>query len=171
MRILSWYKDTKIHVHVPYKSSAIIPNCELYPCQLSSWLSTILVSGKLYVILPEASLGLRVMSLPASVCMCFRLCPFKLGSPNLDHRLRPVVFSGVIDLDLQGQICQSQNLPHFELVRVITPNLDQRCKVLWLRSLLFWGLIELNDYFIHSWTIFRQSYDCIDASEQHWIYE
>ena len=67
--------------------------------------------------------------------------PFKLGSPNLDHRckrpwLRSLLFLGVIDLDLQGQIqLQSQNLPHFELVRAIThhpfklgpPNLDQRC--------------------------------------------
>ena len=35
--------------------------------------------------------------------------PFKLGSPNLDHRckrpwLRSLLFWGVIDLDLQGQI-------------------------------------------------------------------
>ena len=67
--------------------------------------------------------------------------PFELGSPNLDHRckrpwLRSLLFLGVIDPDLQGQILlQSQNLPHFELVRLIThhpfklgpPNLDQRC--------------------------------------------
>ena len=35
--------------------------------------------------------------------------PFKLGSPNLEHRckrpwLRSLLFCGVIDLDLQGQI-------------------------------------------------------------------
>ena len=79
--------------------------------------------------LPEASFGLRVLSLPASVCVSVRpsvrpsvrLCgnhllvraithhPFKLGSPNLDHRckipwLRSLLFCGVIDLDLQGQI-------------------------------------------------------------------
>ena len=52
-------------------------------------------------ILPESSFGLRVLSLPASVCLCVRpsvcVCgkhllvraithyPFKLGSPNLDH--------------------------------------------------------------------------------------
>ena len=67
--------------------------------------------------------------------------PFKLGSPNLDHRckrpwLRSLLVLGVIDLDLQGQIyLQSQYLPHFELFRAIThhpfklgpPNLDQRC--------------------------------------------
>ena len=97
--------------------------------------------------------------------------PFKLGSPNLKHRCqRPWLRSlflfilfffflggggggGVIDLYLQGQIyLQSQNLPHFELVRAIThhpikqgpPNLDQRCRIPWLRSLLFWGLIELD---------------------------
>ena len=56
-----------------------------------------------------------------SVCVCVSLCvnhllvraitrdPFKLGSPNLDQRckrpwLRSLLFLGVIDLDLQGQI-------------------------------------------------------------------
>ena len=48
--------------------------------------------------------------------------PFKLGSPNLDRRckrtwLRSLLFCGVIDGDLQGQIeLESQNLPHFWLV-------------------------------------------------------
>ena len=83
---------------------------------------------------------------------------FKLGSPNLNHRCkRPwfmsVLFWGVIDLYLQGQIyLRSQNLPHFELVRPIThhpfklgpPNLHQMFRIPWLRSLLFWGLIELD---------------------------
>ena len=65
----------------------------------------------------------------------------------------PIVL-GVIDLDLQGQIeYQSQNLPHFELVRTIThypfklgssPNLEQRDKIAWLRSLLFWVAIDLD---------------------------
>ena len=75
--------------------------------------------------LPEASYGLRVLSLPASVCVCVCMCvcvsvnhefvraithhPFKLRSPNLDHRckrpwLRSLLFWGVIDLDLQGRI-------------------------------------------------------------------
>ena len=65
--------------------------------------------------LPEASFGLRVLSLPASVCVSVRptvrVCgnhllvraithhPFKLGSPNLDHRckrpwLKPYCFGG-----------------------------------------------------------------------------
>ena len=69
----------------------------------------------------EASFGLRVLSLPASVCVCVRLCVnhllvraitrdlFKLGSPNLDQKckrpwLRSLLFCGLIDLDLQGQI-------------------------------------------------------------------
>ena len=107
-------------------------------------------------------------------CRCLRLCvslcvnhllvraitrdPFKLGSPNLKHSckrpwLRSLLFWGGIDLYLQGQIyLQSQNLPHFELVRAITrhpfklgpPNLDQRCKIPWLGYLLFWGFIELD---------------------------
>ena len=66
--------------------------------------------------LPEASIGLRVLSLPASVrpsvtkfVRAITHHPFKLGSPNLDHRckrpwLRSLLFLGVIDLDLQGQI-------------------------------------------------------------------
>ena len=64
---------------------------------------------------------LRVLSLPASVCVCVRPCvnhelvraithdPYQLGSPNLDRKckrpwLRSLLFLGVIDLDLQGQI-------------------------------------------------------------------
>ena len=71
--------------------------------------------------LPEASFGLRVLSLPAFVCVCVCLCvndllvraitrdPFKLRSPNLDQRckrpwLRSLLFCGLNDLDLQGQI-------------------------------------------------------------------
>ena len=74
-------------------------------------------------LVPEASFGLWVLSLPASVCVsvCVSLCgnhllvraitwdPFKLGSPNLDQRckrpwLRSLLFWGAIDLDLQGEI-------------------------------------------------------------------
>ena len=70
--------------------------------------------------LPEASFGLRVLSLPASVCVSVCLSvgvcgnhllvraithhPFQLGSPNLDHR----------------------------------------CKRPWLRSLSFWGWLTLT---------------------------
>ena len=116
--------------------------------------------------------------LPAKHCRCLRLCvclsvclsvnhllvraitrnPFKLGSPNLDQRckrpwLKSILFCGLIDLDLQGQIwLENPNLPHFELVCTIThhpfkpgsTNLDQRCKISWLRSLLFWEAIDLD---------------------------
>ena len=71
--------------------------------------------------LPEASFGLRVLSLAASVCLCVRVCgnhllvcaitchAFKLKSPNLDNKsktplLRSLLFWRVIDLELQGQI-------------------------------------------------------------------
>ena len=96
-------------------------------------------SGAPPVLLPEASFGLWVLSLPTSVCLCVCVCgnhelvrvitrdhPFKLGSPNLDQRckttwLRSLLFYRTIDLDLQGQIeLQNQNLPHFELVHAIT---------------------------------------------------
>ena len=124
--------------------------------------------------LPEASFGLRVLSLPASVCVCVcvSVCMcvnhefvraithhlFKLGSPNLDQRckrpwLRSLLFLGVIDLDLQGQILlQSRILPHFEFVRAIiierlklkSPCLGQKCILIWFRSLLILGLINLE---------------------------
>ena len=84
--------------------------------------------------------------------------PFKLGSPNLDHRckrpwLRSLLFCGTIDRDLQGQIeLKSQNLPHFELVHAIThhqlklqfPNLEQKCILALFRSLPILGLIEID---------------------------
>ena len=105
-----------------------------------------------------------------SVCPSVRVCgnhllvraitrhPSKLGSPNLDHRckrpwLRSLLFLGVIDLDLQGQIkLQSQKLPHFELLGTIThhlfklgsPNLGKWCKIPGLRLLLTLGLIGLD---------------------------
>ena len=120
--------------------------------------------------LPEASFGLRVLSLPASVCVSIRPCVnheliraithhlFKLGFPNLDHRcqrpwLRSLLFLGVIDLDLQSQIqLQIQNLPHFELVHAITyhqlklqfPNLEQKCILALFRFLPILGLIEID---------------------------
>ena len=70
--------------------------------------------------LPEASFGLRVLSLPASVrpsaspsvtkfVRSITQYRFKLGSLNLDHMcirpwLRSLLFLGLIDFDLQGQI-------------------------------------------------------------------
>ena len=69
----------------------------------------------------EASFGLRVLLILASVCMSVHVCsnhklvctitrhPLKLGSPNLGQGcertwLRFLLFYGAIDLDLQGQI-------------------------------------------------------------------
>ena len=99
-----------------------------------------------------------------SVCISYLLVraithqPFKLGSLNLDQRcktpwLRSLLFWGTIDFDLQGQIrVKIPNLPHYGRVPTITrhllklesPNLDQRCKTHWLRSLLFWRLIDID---------------------------
>ena len=103
---------------------------------------------------------------------------FKVGSPNLDHRckrpwLRSLLFWEVFDLYLQGQIeLQSQNVPHFELVCTITHrlfklgplNLNQRCKIPWLRSLKFWFFIGLdrsnltkfqNPVYLHCFWVFE----------------
>ena len=104
-----------------------------------------------------------------SVCVSVRPCvnhelvraitchPFKLESPNLDHKcktpwLRSLLFLGLIDLELQGQIKPKSNkLPHFELLRAIIhhlsqlgfPNLDQNCTLALLRSLLILVFIDI----------------------------
>ena len=63
----------------------------------------------------------------------------------------------MIDLELQGQIeLKSQNLPHFELFRVIShhklksvfPNFGQKCILALLRSLLIWAGLTLMFCFI-----------------------
>ena len=75
------------------------------------------------------------VSVRLSMCLCVCINhllvrtithqPFTLESPNLDERrktpwLRCLLFLGVIDLDLQGQIkLESRILPHFELVCTI----------------------------------------------------
>ena len=85
------------------------------------WISFVYVMDTWWCFLPEASFGLRVLSLPPSVCLCVCVCgnhllvraitchPFKLESPNLDQKsktpwLRSLLFWGLIDLELQGQI-------------------------------------------------------------------
>ena len=103
------------------------------------------------------------------VCMCVRVSvnyefvraitpqPFKLGSPNLDQRckklwLSALLFCGMIECDLQGQIePQRQNLPHSELVHAIThhqlklefPNLEQKCILALFKSLHIWAWLKL----------------------------
>ena len=141
--------------------SCLIITCVDYFSDTGHWYTGIEVP-----FLPEASFGLRVLSSPLSVylsvCVCMCVCinhllvrtithqPFKLKSPNLKHRcktpwLRCLLFWGVIDLELQGQIeHESRILPHFELVRTITchpfklesPNLDKKCILVQLRCLL-----------------------------------
>ena len=92
-----------------------------------------------------------------SVCVSVRPCvnhelvrtithdPFQLGSPNLALRckrpwLRSLLFWGVIDLDLQGQILlQSQNLPHFELVCAITHSCSTQGHQIWTRGAKYLG--------------------------------
>ena len=124
--------------------------------------------------LPKASFGLRVLSLPASVCLCVRpsVCvfgkhllvraithhPFKLGSPNLDHRckrpwLRSLLFwGGDWTWPSRSNWTPNQNLPHFELVHAMThhqlklqfPNLEQKCILALFRSVPILGLIEID---------------------------
>ena len=116
--------------------------------------------------LPEASFGLRVLSLPACVCVSINHefvraithQPFKLGSPNLGQKckrpwLRTLLFCGMIDRELQGQIePKSQNLPLFEFVHAITrhqlklqfPNLEQKCILALIRSPPILGLIQID---------------------------
>ena len=150
---------------------------EILPCWLSQNKFHFVSMNKESGFLPEASFGLRVLSLPARVCVCVYVCvsvsvnhefvraithqPFKLGSPNLDQRckrpwLRALLFCGMIDHDLQGQIeLQSQNLPNVELVHAITHhqldmlelqflNLEQKCILALSRSLPILGLIEID---------------------------
>ena len=71
---------------------------------------------KLCHFLPEASYGLRVLSLPACVCVCVCL--------SVNHQLVRAITN--------------------QLFKLESPNLDQRCKRPWLRSLLFLGAIDLE---------------------------
>ena len=121
--------------------------------------------------LPQVSFGPQVLSLPASVwvcvSMCVRICQpqacphhnssplqariTKLGSEMQNTLIKLPVVLWANDLDLQDEILlKTPNLSHFELVRTIThyllklgsPNLDQRYKTPWLKSLsCFWACI------------------------------
>ena len=73
-------------------------------------------SGRKWISLPEASFGLRVLSLPASVCVCVCVCG--------NHEI----------------VCVITHHPF----KLGSPNLDQRCKTTWLRSLLFYGTFDLD---------------------------
>ena len=90
-------------------------------------------------ILPKTSFGLRVLSLPAYVCLSVHLCvnhllvydnsrPVHARITNLGPNMWKtlpnipiILFCGGIDLDHQGQIYfKNPNLPQCELVRSIT---------------------------------------------------
>ena len=122
-----------------------------------------------------------------SVCSCVCVCvnhglvrtithhSFKLESPILEQRckrpwLRCLLFLGMIDLDLQGQIkLESQILPHFELVCPITrqpfklesPNLDRKCILALSRSLSILDLIGFDPHcFFNLETDFSTKFIC-----------
>ena len=115
--------------------------------------------------------------------------PSKLGSPNFDHRCKktlvkiPIVFFFFFFFFFWGGgdwpwpsrsnfNFKAKIYPHFELVRVIThhlfklesPNVGQRCKIPWLRSLWFLRLIGLdrsnltlfkNPIYLHRFCVFE----------------
>ena len=129
---------------------------------------------RLLTFLPDASFGLRVLSLPASVCLCVRLSvcvcvkhllvhaityhPFKLGSLNLDHRckipwLRSLLFWGWLTLTFKVKFnFKVKIFHHFEFVHAMThhqlnlqfPNLEQKCILVLFRSLPILRLIEID---------------------------
>ena len=74
-------------------ADATVPLLCYVPMTGQSWAMLLSPSGWF---LPEASFGLRVLSLPASMCLCVNqlfVCtitqdPFKLGSPNVEHRCK-----------------------------------------------------------------------------------
>ena len=121
--------------------------------------------------LPEASFGLRVLSLLASVCVCVCLsvcqslaCPrdnsgpvharIATFGPNMQKTLVkvPIVLGGNWSWPSRSNLTSKSEFTQFELVRTIThypltlgsPNLDQRWKIAWWRSLLFWVAIDLD---------------------------
>ena len=113
--------------------------------------------------LPEASFGLQVLWLPASVCVSVCVCQSfacprdnsglvqaritKFG-PQMQKTL--VKFSIVLWTDRRwpsrsNLIWKSKFTPFWACPHHNSPpNLDQRCKIPWLRSLLFWEAIDLD---------------------------
>ena len=97
-----------------------------------------------------------------SVCVCVstpslsvpqlpvlsRITKFGPEVPTKTLWLRSLLFLEAIDLDPEGQIqLKNPNLPPFwacHPFKLGSPNLDQRCKTPWLRSLLFWGQLTLT---------------------------
>ena len=124
-------------------------------------------------LLPKASFGLRVLSLPASVCLCVRVSVCVYQSRAGPHDYSPLVQARITKFEVKvpktlvkipvvlrvdrpwpsrSNVTWNLIVPHFELVRKITchsfklesPNLDQKCILVRLRFLVFWGLIDLD---------------------------
>ena len=119
--------------------------------------------------LPEASFGLRVLSLPASVCVCLSVCQSlacprdnsgpvqariaKFGSKIQKTLVKvPIVLGGNWPWPSRSNLTYKSEFTPFELVRIIThypfklgsPNLDKRWKIALCRSLLLWVAIDLD---------------------------
>ena len=127
-----------------------------------------------YHFYPEASFGLRVLSLPASVrpsdspSVTKFVCtithhPIKLKSPKSDHKYKtlvkiPIVFGCDCPWPLRSNLTSKSKFTPFsvcEFVRTIShhwlksgfPNLDQRCILALLRFPLILGLVDLDFQF------------------------
>ena len=118
--------------------------------------------------LPEASFGLRVLSLHLSVCLCINhkfVCAIavqvritKFGSEVQNTLVKISIFLGGdlpwpwprSNLTLKSKFTpfwayQCNNCDNSSPIQGRrSPNLDQECKTHWLRSLLFWGLLDLK---------------------------
>ena len=84
-------------------------------------------------------------------CRCLRVY-VRMSLCKNKSRLRSLLFCGFIDLELQGQYKKSKFTPFYAcprekspLMEARTPNSHKRCKPIWLRSLLCWGLIGIDN--------------------------
>ena len=107
----------------------------------------------------QGHFGLRALSLPASVCVCTNHALFrkiahhslKLESPTLDRRcttlwLKSLLFGGDQPWPSKSNLTWKSNFisfwacPHHNSSPIQeAPILDQRCNILWSRSLCFGG--------------------------------
>ena len=109
--------------------------------------------------------GVCLSVCPPSVCVCGKHVlvrkithhPFMLGSPNSDHRCkRPCLRSLLCWVDWhwpsRSNLTWKSKFTPFWACCAITlhsfklgpTNLDRRCKIYWLRFLLFWGRLSLT---------------------------
>ena len=133
--------------------------------------------------LPEASFGLRVLSLPLSVrpsvtkfVRAITHHPFKLGSPNLDHRcktpwLRSLLFWGAIDLDLQDQIwLKKSNFLASPLLEIHNHHINTREP--WVPSLLHRPdcfMVSILCMYLYTLTVSRSwLFHSLNTLHVHW---